>query len=115
MRLIANRPELVGWLERVACGPIAFFGIGLWTRSSYVVVVLSLTLWTFVRLQHTGTHNWAVLLVTLWCLLTVCWGDGLSLDYAIFAVGAAGGSQRATPVETTASRSGCLDSCSAPQ
>lgn len=80
---IANRPELVVSLERVVYGAIALFGIGLWTRSSYVVIVLSLTLWTLVRLQHTGTHPWAVLLVTLWGLLTVRWGDGLSLDRVI--------------------------------
>ncbi len=78
MRSIANRPELVGSLESVVYGAIALFGIGLWARGSYVVIVLSLTLWTLVRLQHTGTHPWAVLLVTLWCLLTVRWEDGLS-------------------------------------
>ena len=77
---IANRPDLVARLESLILGGLVLFGIGLWTRSCYLVVVVGLTLWTLVRLQHTGTHNWAVLLVTLWCLVPVRWGDGLSLD-----------------------------------
>ena len=77
---IANRPDLVGRLEALILGGLLLFGVGLWTRGCYVFVVIGLTLWTLVRLQHTGTHNWAVLLVTLWCLVPVRWGDGLSLD-----------------------------------
>ena len=80
---VANRPELVGGLELLTFGAIALFGIGLWTRVAYSLVVANLTLWTLVRLQHTGTHPWAVLLVTLWCLLAVRWGDALSADRAI--------------------------------
>ena len=82
-RWIANRPDLVAGLEQLTFGAIALFGVGLWTRLSYGIVVANLTLWTFVRLQHTGTHPWAVLLITLWCLLAVRWGDALSVDRAI--------------------------------
>ncbi len=80
---IANRPDLVGGLELLTVGTITLFGIGLWTRRSYGFMVVNFTLWTLVRLQHTGTHPWGVLLITLWCLLVIRWGDGLSLDNAI--------------------------------
>ncbi len=83
IRWVANQPQLVTWLERFTFGAIVAFAIGLATRLSYGIIVANLTLWTLVRLQHTGTHPWGVLLVTLWCLLAVRWGDGLSLDRTI--------------------------------
>ena len=80
IRWVANRPDVVVWLERLTFGAIALFGIGLWSRASYATIAGTLTLWTLVRLHHTGTHNWAVLLITVLGLVTVRWGDGFSLD-----------------------------------
>ena len=77
---IANHPPLVGWLETLVSVALLLFGIGFWTRTAYGAVAVGLVVWTLVRLHHTGTHNWAVALITVLCLIPVRWGDGLSLD-----------------------------------
>ena len=80
IRAIANRPDVVRWIERLTFGTIALFGLGLWSRTTYATLAGSLTLWTLVRLHHTGTHSWAVLLIAVLGLVTVRWSDGFSLD-----------------------------------
>ncbi|MGE3274353.1 MAG: hypothetical protein AB7O67_04520 [Vicinamibacterales bacterium] len=76
---LASRPDLVGLLETTALVLIAVFAIGIATRLTFGALVLLLTAWTLVRLTQTGTHNWAALLVALWAMLPVRWGDGLSV------------------------------------
>ena len=83
IRWLANRPDLVGLLERFTFVALMFFGVGLWTRWAYGAVVLNLTVWTLVRLQHTSTHPWAALFVAILGLSIVRWSDGFSLDRQI--------------------------------
>ena len=77
---IANQPALVTRLEVLISVALLLFGIGFWTRTVYGTLAISLVVWTLVRLHHTGTHNWAVALITVLCLVPVRWSDGLSLD-----------------------------------
>ena len=77
---IANRPVFVKRLEALVSVALLLFGIGVWTRTAYGAVAVGLVVWTLVRLHHTGTHNWAVALITVVCLIPVRWGDGYSLD-----------------------------------
>ena len=62
---------------------LAVFALGLFTRVTYVALVLLMTVWTLVRLTHTGVHNWGVMVVALWALLPVRWGADVSLDALI--------------------------------
>ena len=83
VRWIVNRPTLVRCLETTITAAILLFGLGLWTQTVNTVLAGSLWLWTLVRLHHTGTHPWAVALITVLCLVSVRWGDAFSLDETI--------------------------------
>ena len=80
---LASQPMIVARLEYMILATIIVFGLGLWTRTTYPLLVLQMTVWTLVRLQHTGTHLWAISLVTAWGLVVVRWSDGFSLDETI--------------------------------
>jgi hypothetical protein len=77
---LAERPALVAQIERAAIALALVFAVGLFTRGTLAALVVLLTVWTLVRLTHTGAHPWSVVLVTLWAWLPVRWGDGFSLD-----------------------------------
>ena len=77
---LASQPNLAPQLETWIFWSIVVFGLGMFTRFMYPLLVLELTVWTLVRLQHTGTHLWLVALITMWGLLTIRWSDGFSLD-----------------------------------
>ena len=83
VRWIVNRPTLVRCLETTITAAVLLFGLGLWTQTVNTVLAGSLWLWTLVRLHHTGTHPWAVALITVLCLVSVRWGDAFSLDETI--------------------------------
>ncbi len=83
VRWIVNRPTLVRCLETTITAAILLFGLGLWTQTVNTVLAGSLWVWTLVRLHHTGTHPWAVALITVLCLVSVRWGDAFSLDETI--------------------------------
>jgi hypothetical protein len=77
---LAARPDLVVTLETGILAAAIVFAVGLLTRVTFTVLVAAITLWTLVRLTHTGVHHWSALFVALWALLPVRWGDGFSVD-----------------------------------
>ena len=77
---LATQPSVVAQLEHIILGSIVVFGFGLLTRAVYPLLVLQLTVWTLIRIQHADSHVWAVAVVTAWGLLAVRWGDAVSLD-----------------------------------
>ncbi|MEW6319676.1 MAG: hypothetical protein AB1635_01165 [Acidobacteriota bacterium] len=83
VRWMAERPELVARLELTAFALAALFALGVATRLTFATLVGVLTAWTLVRLTHTGAHAWGALLVALWAMLPVRWGDGVGIDALI--------------------------------
>jgi hypothetical protein len=77
---LAARPDLVVMLETCILAAAIVFAVGLFTRVTFTILVAAVTVWTLVRLTHTGVHNWSALFVALWALLPVRWGEGFSLD-----------------------------------
>ncbi|HXG90395.1 MAG TPA: hypothetical protein VNJ02_18875 [Vicinamibacterales bacterium] len=80
---LATRTEQVALLEWSMIALAGVFAVGLLSRLSFAMLVAAATVWTLVRLTHTGVHNWSALFVTLWAMLPVRWGDGFSLDALI--------------------------------
>lgn len=77
---LAANPAAVGHLQRAIDVLFVLFAAGAAARVSFALLTAALTVWTLVWLTHTGAHPWAVLIVTLWAMLPVRWGDGFSLD-----------------------------------
>ena len=77
---LAAMPQAVDWLQTAIFALMFIFAVGFFTRLAFVALVMALTVWTLVRLTHTGAHSWSVMLVALWAMLPVRWGDGFSLD-----------------------------------
>jgi hypothetical protein len=80
---LAERTEVVARIEIIAVGLALVFAAGLFTRLTFAALVGLLTVWTLVRLTHTGAHAWSAVLVALWAWLPVRWGDGFSVDALI--------------------------------
>lgn len=80
---LASRPDLVATLETATLAALLLFAFGLLTRASLAIAAAGLLTWTFVRLQHTGAHDWAVALPMMVGILPVAWGDGFSVDEMI--------------------------------
>jgi hypothetical protein len=78
-RLAANY-TFVSHLEDAVIALALLFAVGALTRVSYSALLITVTMWTLIRLMHTGAHNWSALFVTLWALWPVRWGDGFSVD-----------------------------------
>ena len=79
---LAAQPALVAQLEWAMVAMALVFSVGLFSRLTFVALVLAITVWTLVRLTHTGAHNWSALFVTLWAMLPVRWDAGFSLACA---------------------------------
>lgn len=80
---LASHPETVARLEALTLATMSLFIIGLWARLMFWLLAAELMVWTLVRLQHTGTHPWAVAFIAVICLLPIRWGDGFSVDEMI--------------------------------
>jgi hypothetical protein len=77
---LAERTAVVSQIEVAAVALALVFAIGIATRLTFTALVALLTVWTLVRLTHTGAHAWSAVLVALWAWLPVRWGDGFSVD-----------------------------------
>lgn len=80
VRSLAARPDLVERMEIAGLVLAGLFALGIATRASFTALVFVLTVWTLVRLTRTGAHVWSALLVGVWAMLPVRWGDGFSVD-----------------------------------
>lgn len=80
---LASRPDLATHLEQVLLTALLLFGIGFLTRLSLAVVVAGMVIWVLVRLEHSGVHNWAIMLPAVIGILPVGWGDAFSVDETI--------------------------------
>jgi len=80
VHFLAARTDHIASLEWSMIALAGLFAVGVLSRITFTTLVLATTVWTLVRLTHTGTHNWSALFVTLWAMLPVRWGDGFSVD-----------------------------------
>ena len=67
-------------LHGITLALAGLFIVGLWTRPAYVALVVSIFASRLVQLHSRGTHDWDLLMLTLFALTVVPWGDGFSLD-----------------------------------
>ena len=67
-------------LHGITLALAGLFIVGLWTRPAYVALVVGIFVSQLVELHSGETHDWDLLLLTLFALTVVPWGDGFSLD-----------------------------------
>ena len=67
-------------LHGITLALAGLFIVGLWTRPAYVALVVGIFVSQLVELHSAETHDWELLLLTLFALTVVPWGDGFSLD-----------------------------------
>ena len=67
-------------LHGITLALAGLFIVGLWTRPTYVALVVGIFVSQLVELHSAETHDWELLLLTLFALTVVPWGDGFSLD-----------------------------------
>jgi hypothetical protein len=77
---LASSPAACRVLHFVTLALAAAFAVGLWTRTAFVGLFAGILVGRLVTLQHSGTHNWDLPLLTLAVLTIVPWGDGFSID-----------------------------------
>ncbi len=91
---LASRPDLVALGEELLVVALVLLAIGFFSRLSLAVVAVLMTIWVLVRLQHTGVHEWAILLPAVVGMLPAGWGDGFSVDETIRRWRGRGGARR---------------------
>ena len=67
-------------LHGITLALAGLFIVGLWTRPAYVALVVSIFASRLIELHSSGTHNWDLLMLTLFALTVAPWGDGFSFD-----------------------------------
>ena len=82
-------------LHGITLALVGLFIVGLWTRPAFVALVVSIFASQLIELHSSGTHDWDLLMLTLFALTVVPWGDGFSLDARLTR--RPGGEVRASP------------------
>lgn len=78
---LAERPDLVQWIVRMAIGCGVLFTAGVFPRLTFAGAAAGTVLWMFVATLHGGGHPYGVLLLPLLFLAAVPWSEAPTLPW----------------------------------